>query len=454
MLDASLAAVNRCLASGSCDAAAVATERAAATAATLASVTAACPGLSDAIAIDVPTYVSRADDQADCLTAIAQVDTGDLPLTCGPSNADFDIPRGEWTQITVDGDKWGTLCGDGSSYAFWIRLAPEGQPLDQLVIGLQGGGVCIFEEDCTARMASNPELFSALDDTPTGGGGIGSDDPSVNPFANWTRVYLPYCNQDVFAGGGVNEELGDLSLPRYGSVNLRAAVRMTRDVLWREMDEEGGAGFRPDEVVSFFGGWSAGAYGTLYNYHWMLDELQWPRTIGFADAGQALDNGEFLGVRGLGRIKVRAWAFQNSLPSYCTVGECAVGPTLYRALSPRLLQVPEQQLLVLSNPRDTIQQGDAFFPDEASWINAQREVYCETRDLPGIQYYLTSVSDEPVHVVSVRTERWTVAVDGEVMSDWFEHAVDDPSTLADRAEEANFVSDVPGVNAYPCTVAP
>ena len=74
-----------------------------------------------------------------------------------------------------------------------------------------------------------------MDDMPLGAG-IASDDPEVSPYANWTRVYLPYCTQDVFAGGGATEELGDLSLPRYGSVNLRAAVRMVRDVLWKEMD--------------------------------------------------------------------------------------------------------------------------------------------------------------------------------------------------------------------------
>ena len=48
---------------------------------------------------------------------------------------------------------------------------------------------------------------------------------------------------------------------------------MTRDVLWKKLDEEG-AGYRPDEV-SLFGGWSAGAYGTMYNYHWLVDDLQW-----------------------------------------------------------------------------------------------------------------------------------------------------------------------------------
>ena len=77
------------------------------------------------------------------------------------------------------------------------------------------------------------------------------------------RFICPYCTQDVFIGGGVDEDLGSFELPRYGSVNMRSAVMMFRDVLWKEMDLQK----RQDFVqinYRFFGGWSAGAYGTIY----------------------------------------------------------------------------------------------------------------------------------------------------------------------------------------------
>jgi len=155
-------------------------------------------------------------------------------------------------RIDVDGEQWGTMCGDGSGYSFWVKLAPEGKPLDRVLVGLQGGGVCVLEGQCAARLESNPGLFTAADDEPLGAG-IASEDPEVSPFYDWTQVYLPYCNQDVFAGGGVIEYPGTLDLPRYGSINLRSAVQMVRDVIWREMDAEGGAGFRPDELIALFG---------------------------------------------------------------------------------------------------------------------------------------------------------------------------------------------------------
>jgi hypothetical protein len=334
-----------------------------------------------------------------------------------------------------------------------IRLAPEGYPLDRVMVALQGGGVCLFEADCRSRIESSPNLLNAqgADDVALGSG-IASDSTD-NPFANWTKIYLPYCNQDVFMGGGVVENLSDdLALPRYGAVNMRAGVRVLRDILWKEMDAAGGAGFRPDELVALFGGFSAGAYGVIYNYHWMLDYLQWPRTAAFPDAGGALDNGELAGVRALGPLKIPAWGARPHLPSYCFQGDCAVGTVIYNTMSPRLKQVPEQQFLILSNQRDDTQQRDAFFTDRAHWIDTMRSAYCDTKDLPGIQWYLTSESLTSVHVVSIRDNLFYGEVAGERMVDWLWRTVTDPDSISDWAEEANFTTDIPGSHPFPCAL--
>lgn len=451
MVDATLDTINTCLADGDCTG--IEEDRAQIASAAQSDIEAACADLAGLIALKPSTAVARSAQQIDCITATGQPQTSGVSLNCGPSNAEFDAPRGEYKQIIVDGDKWGSLCGDGSDFAFHIRLAPEGARLDRILIGLQGGGVCLFGGDCAARMEGNPGLFTAMDDEPLSVG-VASNDPEISPFADWTKIYLPYCNQDVFTGGGVFEEFPEATIPRFGGVNLRAAIQMSRDVIWKMMDEEGGAGFRPDEIVALFGGWSAGGYGTIYNYHWLLDDLQWPRTIAFPDAGLALDNGSILGVSGLGDVKIPAWATLENLPPYCFDGQCAVGPTLYNAISPRLKQVPEQQMLILSNPKDNTQQGDAFFEEEDFWLNTFRQSYCDTKDLNGIQYYFTSVSDVSTHVVSLREELWLGEVDGETMVDWFWRAVTDPDTVQDRAEEADFVEQIPGTLPYPCEVAP
>lgn len=439
----SLMLLNTCLADGDCGTAG--DDRAALHSAAAANIADACPDLSTLIAVSPETYLDRSAQHVDCMTATAHEDTGDLQLRCGPSFVESLPARGEWTQIILEEEKWGSRCGDGTDYAIQIKPAPEGEPLDRVLIALQGGGVCIFEQDCRSRLDSG--LFNAQDDAPLEVGIASSD--ADNPFANWTKVYLPYCDQAVFTGGGVVEQFSDFEVNRFGSINLRAGVQAARDIVWSMLDAEGGRGYRPDEVVALFGGFSAGGYGTIYNYHFMLDDLLWPRTIAFPDAGGALDNGG-VGVRTLGDLKIPEWGVVEYLPPYCFTGECAVGPTIYRAFAPRLRQVPEQQLLVLSNQKDNTQQRDAFFTDEAQWINAMRAAYCDTKDLNGIHWYLTSESQESVHVVSIRDEFYYGEVAGERMVDWFDRAVNDPDSLSDFAEEGTFVDDIPGSLPFPC----
>ena len=451
-MDAAIALANACLASENCDADAYDQEVTELADGAAQAVADACGPLQQLIALSPSQYIDRARHQVDCTVATIHADTAPLALSCGPTRTGETPPRGEYTQIILDGEEWGTLCGDGSPFAFQIRLAPEGQPLDRILIGMQGGGVCVFEPDCANRWENAPELFESLTDEPPTSGVMSNE--SDNPFGDWTKVYLPYCNQDVFAGGGVPQVFTDFTVERYGAVNVRAAVEYVRNLLWRLLDEEGGDGYRPDQITAMFGGFSAGAFGTLYNYHWTLDDLQWPHTTAFPDAALALDSGGFTSVRTLGNILVGTWAALPFFPPYCFAGDCAVGPDLYAATAPRLKAVPNQQFMILTNQWDQTQQSTTFFPTDVDWINEERLTVCETRDLNGIHYYLTG-DTQNVHVVSLRPELYDGEVDGQVMSDWlWEGVIGDPDATVSRMEEGTFVEAFPGVEPFPCQVPP
>jgi hypothetical protein len=456
LIDDVLAATNACLASGSCDGVQRDADVEALESAAEIAVLSTC-GIfleRDYIAITPGQYASRAVKQADCVAATTNEDTASLFLQCGPNRAGATPERGQYVQVVLDGSEWGTLCGDGSPYAFQIRLAPDGFPLDRVVIGMQGGGACFLESDCAPRWVNSPGLFEALsDNAPTSG--IMSNDPAQNPFANWTKVFLPYCTQDVFAGGGVTQPFSSFAIQRYGSVNVRAAVEYVRNLLWRMLDQEGGDGYRPDQMVVAFGGWSAGGFGTLFNYHFVLDDVQWPQTTAFPDAGLALDSGDpGSGLGALGGLLKIVWGAASTLPPYCFADNCAVGPVLYEATAPRLKAVPNQQFLILTNQNDSTQVSTTFFPSTPQWINELRSSVCDTRDLNGIQYYLTSVVSS-VHVVSLGAGLYNGTVEGVPMSDWlWDGVIGAPNTVGDIMEEGDFVSGIPGVNPFPCAVAP
>jgi hypothetical protein len=126
LVEASLIARQECLAAETCDANALANEEATMTAAAVADLEGACPALSDLIALDAAEYIARAMHQVDCMTATVYADTAPLSVSCGPTTADPDLPRGQYAQVILDEETYGTRCGDGSPFAFQIRLAPEG----------------------------------------------------------------------------------------------------------------------------------------------------------------------------------------------------------------------------------------------------------------------------------------------------------------------------------------
>jgi hypothetical protein len=296
-------------------------------------------------------------------------------------------------------------------------------------------------------MSDQPEMTGPL-----------SNDPQVSPFAAWTKVYLPYCNQDVFIGGGATGNFPEITVHRFGAVNVRAAMRYVRDAIWRELDRTTEEGYRSDRMRVFFGGFSAGAFGAIYNYHYLLDDLQWAHTTAYPDAGLALDNGEALGVANLGILLIAdtpplGWGSRNYLPPYCKATNCGVGPVLLQATAPRLKAVPDQQLMILSNQVDETQVQTTYFDDIPSWVNAMRDSYCETRNLNGVQYFLPAIT-QSTHVISARNELYTMrAVDGEVMRDWLFGAFTAPDEVVDRVEEGTLVDDYPGVMPFDCPVA-
>jgi hypothetical protein len=456
----------------------------------VADILAGCDYLPLIVAIEPHEYVGRTMAQVDCLTATAHEDTEPLVLRCGPSVVTRDPPPAPhpdgYMRIVLDSETYGTRCGgddsefpDGNPYAFLIKLAPPGHPVEKVLIYLEGGGACMFGEDdtgtddhagCYGRYVTEPELFEALDNEPHIYG-IMSDNPAVSPFANWTKVFVPYCTQDLHMGNGVispyeiirNNEVFIFKVHRYGAINTRTALRYVRDLLWRELDSQGGDGFRPDRITAAFAGFSAGGWGALYNYHWVLDDLQWPHTAAFPDSALALDNTHhgFWSLRFLATFVVTGqppynWGAQANQPPYCFGPDCTVGPDLLAATAPRLKAVPEQQYMIISNQNDEGgQMRSTFFDRETTleqgrvnWINAARQGYCDTKDLKGIQYFLMPFA-ESLHSTTMTDYYLSqVAVDGQMMNDWMADAFSNANQVADRTEEGNLTTDYPGVNRF------
>lgn len=418
-----------------------------------------CTGasLKSLIGLDEREFVERAMNQAQCMTSAGIADRWPVPEgDCGPTlmGPSIAVPaRGVPTQIVLDSSVWGTRCGDGSPYAFWVSLAPSGASVENVIVFMQGGGVCVFNDDCAARFSSSPDLFEAISDG-FPNDGLFDTNPAANPFADWTKVFLPYCTQDVFAGMDATEVFPNVTVHRYGARNARAALQYVRNLIWAEMYDTSEIGYRPDLVTLLFTGSSAGGFGTLYNLHYPIDDLRWVHTTGVASAALALDNGQPDGVIGLGFAKFPLWNVTAATPPYCSEPMCGAGPVISFAHSQRLRAVPDQQLLQVSNQVDNTQRDTTAFPSTVAWTNAARTAYCSGAGLNGVHYFLDAVP-QSIHGGLLNGAQFnSLDVAGVTIADWVGGAMNDPEGVVDRVEEGALVTQFPGVEPFGCPVDP
>lgn len=95
-----------------------------------------------------------------------------------------------WTKHTFDPDGGnGPICIAGTSFSAFTRA---GNP-SKLLIFEQGGGACWQD-------FYNCNILSEDQEPPTGRVGIWDFDSPDNPFADYSIVYMPYCDGSVFTG--------------------------------------------------------------------------------------------------------------------------------------------------------------------------------------------------------------------------------------------------------------
>lgn len=120
-----------------------------------------------------------------------------------------------WMRHDFDTDGGnGPICIAGTPYSIFTRAADP----DKLLVMEQGGGVCWQDfYNCNIVVGNNPlPPFPQVD-----GAGIWNRSNPGNPFADYSVVYLPYCDGGVFSG---DNDVVDPSFP-FGPVRFHRGLR-------------------------------------------------------------------------------------------------------------------------------------------------------------------------------------------------------------------------------------
>jgi hypothetical protein len=206
-----------------------------------------------------------------------------------------------WTKHTFDSDGGnGPICIAGTDFSVFTRA---GNP-SRLLIFEQGGGACWQD-------FYNCNVLAEQQEPPTARVGIWDFDSPDNPFADYSIVYMPYCDGSVFSG---DNDVVDGAFP-FGPVRFHRGLRNQSAGM-----DVARATF-PDASRITVAGSSAGGVGVAGFAPFLVRSLygnQVHLTV-FNDAGPVAVN-----LNDVGAIAARAadWQFGQFYPASCT--ECSV----------------------------------------------------------------------------------------------------------------------------------
>ncbi|MBX3182254.1 MAG: hypothetical protein KIT72_09630 [Polyangiaceae bacterium] len=209
--------------------------------------------------------------------------------------------HGEWVWIEMPEMK----CSDGTTGGFAVNFIED---RSELVIYLQGGGICYDALTCSAGGAPSTvgadPLRTALDGSIREHRGIFDRDDPNNPLRGSNFVVVPHCTGDHHTGNQVST---------YGAKDYHHVgyTNMTR-VLERAVPTFQGA----SRVV--LSGFSAGGVGITANYHQLATAFE---SVGQSPPYLVIDSGPFMRPDYLSpaaREKLReSWGLDGTVGSFC-----------------------------------------------------------------------------------------------------------------------------------------
>jgi hypothetical protein len=319
-----------------------------------------------------------------------------------------------WNTLVPGGD---TVCSDGSDYRFFARPGAG----DKLLVYFQGGGACWDGATCDRDREQSPYAANLAGLDPARAHGIFAFDEPLNPFADYSVVFAPYCSGDVHLG----DRVASYTAPAYpghaahvvtvqhkGMVNAEAVLDWTEDHF-----------FRPQSL--FVAGSSAGSIPSPY-YAMRLAET-------YPDAAVAQLGDASSGYRrgGADVTPEVAWGALERLRDMPEFANLAPGEMSFQLLYVAAArQTPRVQFAAFDHAEDSVQKDFLRLAGAPAGsllpliLENQAEI---RRAVPGFRSFIAAGA---VHTILLRPEFYSLEADGTRIVDWV-------SSLAAQREVAD-----------------
>lgn len=235
------------------------------------------------------------------IVACAAEPTKEELFTFGPPIEVAEAQHGEWVWVDMPSMR----CSDGSVGGFAVNFVAD---RSEVVLYLQGGGICFDEITCAlsgaASSVGDEPLRTALDGSIRNNRGIFDRADPTNPFRHSNFVVVPHCTGDHHTGDQAST-YGQLTRHHFGYSNLTRVVERVVPT------------FREAERV-VLSGFSAGGVGITANYHQLASAFE---SVGQPPPYLVIDAGPFLRPTWLepsAQAMLREnWGLDRTVGSFC-----------------------------------------------------------------------------------------------------------------------------------------
>jgi hypothetical protein len=268
---------------------------------------------------------------------------------CNAAQPDDVYKDGFEAPIVATPDVWtwepfsDAFCGDGSTTGIGINPSSTGT---RLLIYMEGGGACYNQSTCytlhTAAYFTSGYGESDFTGEATSTdylaqpNGLFDRTSAINPFKDYSFVYVPYCTGDVHAGNNVIQ-LGSKTAHFVGFNNVRAYLNRLYPT------------FRSAERVVLAGS-SAGGFGAVLNWWQTQRAFGNIRVDVIDDSGTYMPPDILADGNGSDVTEFTTWNLASTRPPGCSSCATAID-TIYDFYS---AQFPNSRGALLSYTQDTV----------------------------------------------------------------------------------------------------
>jgi hypothetical protein len=340
------------------------------------------------------------------------------PPSAPPPTEPIQAPRNTWTWV----DFPDSSCGDGSTTGIGVNPGDS----SNVLVFLEGGGACWSYDTCVGPGARVLRAFGsaefAIVSTTLQSGvtfqhSVLDRAEALNPFRDWSFVYVPYCTGDVHAGNNVMLYQGPQGTTHpfhhVGHQNVQAFLKRL-------------AATFPGPGKLVVSGTSAGGFGAVANFDTF--RTFWPtgQLYLIDDSGPPLEGSEAAARIG---FFDRSWNIYQALDAFCP--DCR--QDLSNGFVALSAKYPEDRISLLSYQRDSV--IPLFFSMTPDLFAARLLVTTQVIDpLPSTRYFLFggTASGSPSGHTLLRSPA-SFTLDGVGLWDFIGQQVNDSSDWSAHA---------------------